>query len=191
MIGIFSIFLYTLHQAIELRILLWLSCNCPNQLLIWTDICYLIKICFGGSYCCASYGIKHLTTRKISVQSLLVFRLQKKLCQHKHDKLEVSSEEHLRTHKHFISKTINKTKATAIPMNASVFKLLQAEKKPLCINFRVLGRLGRSCCAGSISWVVCCLCRRRLQGGSPPFSQRPGLTGSCLAAAGLLQLCGV
>lgn len=143
---------------------------------------------FGGSYCCANYGIKHLTARKISVHSLLVFRLQKKQCQHKHDKLEVSSEEHSRTHKHFISKTINKTKATAVAMNASVFKLLQAEKKTLCINFRILGRLGRSCWAGSISWIVCCLCKRRLQSGNPPLSQRASLTSSCLAAAGLLQL---
>lgn len=75
---------------------------------------------FHWSYCCVRYGMKHLTTCKISVQSLLVFRLQMKQCQHKHDKLEVLWSACTHTNKHFITKIINKTKPTAIPTNVSV-----------------------------------------------------------------------
>lgn len=79
----------------------------------------------------ARYGIKPLTTHKISVQPLLVFRLQMKQCQHKHDKLEVSSRSTCtHTNKHFISKTINKTKPTAVPMNVSV-NCFRVRKHPL------------------------------------------------------------
>lgn len=80
---------------------------------------------------CARHGIKHLTTHKISVQPLLVFGLQMKQCQHKRDKLEVSSQSTCtRTNKHFISKMINKTKSTAVPTNVSV-NCFRVRKHPL------------------------------------------------------------
>lgn len=132
---------------------------------------------------CARHGIKHLTTHKISVQPLLVFGLQMKQCQHKRDKLEVSSQSTCtRTNKHFISKMINKTKSTAVPTNVSV-NCFRVRKHPLH-HFRISWDV----LPGWKHLLACCLYERKLQSGNPPLAQRAGPVGTLLPPAALQDL---
>lgn len=132
---------------------------------------------------CARHGIKHLTTHKISVQPLLVFRLQMKQCQHKHDKLEVSSPSTCtHTNKHFISKTINKTKSTAVPANVSV-NCFRVRKHPLHQPQDL-----RDVLPGWEHLLARCLSQRKLQSGNSPLAKRAGPAGTFLAPAALQHL---
>lgn len=134
---------------------------------------------------CARHGIKHLTTHKISVQPLLVFRLQMRQCQHKHDKLEVSSRSTCtHTNKHFISKTINKTKSTAVPTNVSV-NCFRVRKHPLYQLQDIMGYHGLS---GWKHLLACCLHQRKLQSRNSPLAQRAGPAGTFLPPAALQDL---
>lgn len=135
---------------------------------------------------CARHDIKHLTTHTISVQQpLLVFRLQMKQCQHKHDKLEVSSQSTCaHANKHFISNTINKTQSTAVPTNVSVncFRV----RKALCTSFRI----PRDALPGwKLPWRDAPgRGGRRVGSGNSPLAQRAAPAGTFLPPAALQDL---